>query len=149
MHFQKFWDSSSGPGPRPGTKRARAQAGLGPEPGPRPKPDPSHKPGPGPGRPGPRPGKPPCFLGGYDGNLGGGSGLTLTVKTNGFRTIWNSSPDTPEGDLGWSGLTLFNSLQGQSHAALKATALGLKATEQHKQTGASNTEEGTESPTDR
>ena len=29
----------------------------------------------------------------------GGSGLTLTVKTYGFHTIRNSSPDSPEGDL--------------------------------------------------
>ena len=36
----------------------------------------------------------------------GGSGLALTVKTHGFRTVRNSSPDSPDGNLGGSGLAL-------------------------------------------
>ena len=43
MSFRKFWDSGSGRGPKAG--QAEAQAGPGP--------------------------KPPCFLAGCDGNLGG------------------------------------------------------------------------------
>ena len=49
------------------------------------------------------------FIAGFAGGWFWGAGLTLTVKTNGFRIIWNSSLDSPEGDFfggGGSRLTL-------------------------------------------
>ena len=61
---------------------------------------------------------------------GGGSGLALTVKTHGVRTIWNSSPESadsadqvsaiagrnlPSTRAGWSGLREFEKTPSNHH----------------------------------